>query len=215
MCSFYAGDAAAPALRTSSLTQPHDQLSVTAEGTRGDHHVAWHHRQTDTNGSCIDGSSKCNSIPRTQNQGMWPSSSCATVTQRIFEETIEEDKAVSAWPVLSAYSTANSSKPKTEPILDPNEKVNMAGKAASCRLFGIDLLSHSVSPQPLKKVPVETLNVSEISNEASLADSRLKPEILKSSKNTNEGQSQMWPKENQSQHNLTSSRSRTKVRTKG
>lgn len=208
MCSFYAGDAAAPALRTSSLTQSHDQLSVTAEGTRGDHNVVWHHSQTNKNGSFIDGISKCNSIMRTHNQVTWHSSSCMTVTQRPLEETIEEDKAVSAWPVHSAYSTANSSKPETEPINNPNEKAQKAETAASCRLFGVDLISHSVSPQPL-----EPVNVSAISNEGSVIDSHMKPELLKLTKDTNQGKSKAWEKENCNKQNSTSSRSRTKVHT--
>ncbi|PKI77889.1 hypothetical protein CRG98_001681 [Punica granatum] len=208
------GDAAAPALRSSMLTQSHDQLSVTAEGKHGDHHVLWHHSQTDMNGSCMNGSGNCNSIPRTRNEGVWPSSSCVTVTQHVFEETNEEDKAVSTWPIVPAYSTAYPSKPKTELTLDPVEKVKKPETASSCRLFGIDLMSHSVSPRPQEKVPVEPLNVSAVSNEMSVADSSLKPELSKAPKDTNQGQ-QVWAKESQSKQNVISSRSRTKVQMQG
>lgn len=158
----------------------------------------------------MNGSGNCNPNSRTQNEGMWPTPSCVTVTQHNFE-AIEEDKAVSAWPVLSAYSTASSSKPKAEPIVDPSEKVKKAETAASCRLFGIELISHSVSPQRPEKVCLELPSMSAFSNDWSVADSLLKTGLPKSSKDSNEGQSQAWPKESQSKQSLTSSRSRTKV----
>lgn len=205
MCSFHAGDAAAPALRSSALMQSHDQLSVTAEGNDGDH-VLWHHSQIDMNGS-----SNCNSILRTQEEGIWPSSSCRTAAQHIFEETIEKDKASSEWHRFSAYSTANPSRPKTEPILDPSEKFKKAGTAVSCRLFGIDLMSQSVSAQPLEKASLEPLDVSAVGYEGSVVGSQLKHDVSKSCGVTNRGQSQVWPKENLLKQKITSSRSRTKV----
>lgn len=192
------------------LTNLHDQLNVTAEGNHSDHHVVWHHSQTDTNGS-----SNCNTSLGTWNEGMRPSHSCVTGSQRIVEETIEEVKAVSAWPVQSAYSTACSSKPKTESILDPGEKVKKAETAARCRLFGIDLIGHSVSPQPLEQVSGGPPNMSAISSVGSVPDSHLKTELSKSCKENNQEQSQLWRKEKQSKRNLTSSRSRTKVHRKG
>ncbi|KAK4770697.1 hypothetical protein SAY87_031229 [Trapa incisa] len=208
-------DAGAPTLRSSVLTRLHDQLNVTAEGNQGDHHVLWHHCQTDVNDSYKNGSNNCNTVVMTHNEGMWPSPSCVTVSQRIFDRRVEEDKAVSGWPVISAYSTASTSKPKSEPNLDAGGKVKKAETAITCRLFGIDLISHSVSPQPLEQVSQEPLSISAISNGDSVGDCQQQSELPISYKDNNQEQSQLWPKEKQGKQSLTSSRSRTKVQMQG
>ncbi|KAK4743846.1 hypothetical protein SAY87_010158 [Trapa incisa] len=193
-------DDAAPTLRSSVLTQLHDHLNVTTEGNQGEHHAVWHHRETDINDCNKIGSSNCSTAVVIQNEGTWPSPSCLTVCQRIFSHTVEEDKAVSAWPVISAYSTASSSKPKSEPILDTGEKVKKAETAITCRLFGIDLIRHTVNPRSLE-------HVSAISNDGSVADSHLQPEPPKSCKDNN--------REKHGKQNIISSRSRTKVQMQG
>ncbi|KAJ6415027.1 hypothetical protein OIU84_003928 [Salix udensis] len=99
----------------SGLAQSRDlaQLSVTGEGKRNENHVMRHQKQTDINGHS-------NSMTRTQGEGGWLS--YVNVSQHLFQDSMEDSKSVSPWPVFLGYSTPLSSKSKNDPIPDPSDK---------------------------------------------------------------------------------------------
>ncbi|EEF43383.1 hypothetical protein RCOM_1311830 [Ricinus communis] len=199
-------------LWNSRLTQSHDltQLSVTAEGKRNENHIMWHHKQNDIN-------SHSNSISRTQTEGGWLSSPLVNVSQHLFQEVTEDSKSVSNWPVVSGYSTPQSSK-LNDSILDPVEKGRKSDVATSYRLFGIELINHSASSLPTEKAPAQPLSVSSGTTEAhvvstlSAADSDQKSDISKERKPE---QLHVSPKDAQSRQSSASTRSRTKVQMQG
>ncbi|KAM1097455.1 hypothetical protein ACFX15_014361 [Malus domestica] len=203
------------AMWNSGLTQSHDTstLSVAAEGKRSENHVVWHHQQADV-------ISNNNSVPRTQIDGGWLSSQAGGSPHR-FQETMEDSKSVSAWPVYSGYSTPNSSKPKNDSMFDHVEKEKKTETGTSCRIFGIDFTSHSTCfpamekahPQPISG-PTGTTE-GRVSN-PSAAESDQKSDLSKASKESKPGQLQLSPKETQSKYSCsTSARSRTKVQMQG
>ncbi|KAM1515855.1 hypothetical protein ACFXTH_014881 [Malus domestica] len=203
------------AMWNSGLTQSHDTstLSVAAEGKRSENHVVWHHQQADV-------ISNNNSVPRTQIDGGWLSSQAGGSPHR-FQETMEDSKSVSAWPVYSGYSTPNSSKPKNDSMFDHVEKEKKTETGTSCRIFGIDFTSHSTCfpamekahPQPISGLTGTTEG--RVSN-PSAAESDQKSDLSKASKESKPGRLQLSPKETQSKYSCsTSARSRTKVQMQG
>ncbi|KAB2608780.1 auxin response factor 9-like [Pyrus ussuriensis x Pyrus communis] len=199
----------------SVLTQPHDMstLSVAAEGKRSENHVVWHHQQADV-------ISNNNSVPRTQTDGGWLSSQ-AGGSPHMFQETMEDSKSVSAWPVFSGYSTPNSSKPKNDSMFDHVEKEKKTEMGTSCRIFGIDFTSHSTCFPVMEKAPAQPISGStgttegRVSNKLA-AESDQKSNLSKASKESKPGQLQVSPKETQSKQSCsTSARSRTKVQMQG
>lgn len=200
------------------LTQSHDlpQMSSTAEGKRSENHVMWHHKQADIGGPLIN--SNTTSVSRTQTEGSWLSSSHhLSASQHQFQDAAEDSKSVSAaWPALSGYSTLHSSKLNNgDPIIDPNENGKKAETATSCRLFGFELINHS-SSTPLGKAHAHPISASSDGNgllsTLSASDSDQKSDLSKASKEQQQGQSHVSPKEIQSKQNCYSNtRSRTKV----
>ncbi|GKV31643.1 hypothetical protein SLEP1_g40315 [Rubroshorea leprosula] len=195
----------------SGVTHSRDltRLSVTAEGVRNDN-LAWHHMQTEI-------SSSCDAVSRTQiSDGGWLGSPHLNVSQHLFQDTIEDSKGVSAWPVNSGYSAPHSSKLKSDLMLDPAEKGRKTEMATSCRLFGIDLINSAARATPSEQAPAEAVAVSGGTTEGhgltiqSICDSDLKSDVSNDSK----GQSQLAVKETNRQGS-NSTRSRTKVQMQG
>nr|WGH73283.1 binding protein transporter ARF9B [Mangifera indica] len=195
----------------SSLTQSHDvkQLSV-AEGNRSDDHVSWHNKQTDFNRNG-------NSVSRTQTDGEWLASPHVTFSQQLFPDAVDDNKNVSAWHAFHGYSTPHSSKANNDPMTDRVEAGRKTEMAASCRLFGIDLINHSTSSTAVEKaaassVTTEGHNLGSIS----AGDSDKKSDLPKTFREKKHDQLQVSPKEIQSrQSSSASTRSRTKVQMQG
>ncbi|KAG5249455.1 auxin response factor [Salix suchowensis] len=190
----------------SGLAQSRDlaQLSVTGEGKRNENHVMRHQKQTDINGHS-------NSMTRTQGEGGWLS--YVNVSQHQFQDSMEDSKSVSPWPVFLGYSTPLSSKSKNDPIPDPSDKERKSEVPASYRLFGFDLVNQSTSSTPIEKVPAQPISVSSGATDGrvlaapSAFESDRKSEVFKEKK----------PEllETQSKQSSTSTRSRTKVQLQG
>lgn len=204
---------AASAPWSARLAQSHNltQLSVTAEDKRIDNHVAWHHKQSDF-------SSNSNFMSRTQSDGEWLTSPRVKFSQQLFQEAIDDNKNISAWPAHSGHSTPHSSKPNNDTLLEQVETGRKTETGTSCRLFGIELINHATSSAPSEKVPVSSLTTEGhiISTISAAADSDGKSDIAKEFKEKKQEQVQVSPKESQSKQScLTSNRSRTKVQMQG
>ncbi|KAL5814412.1 hypothetical protein ACOSQ3_025203 [Xanthoceras sorbifolium] len=192
----------------SRFTESQDltQLNVTAEVKRSDNHIAWHHKQTDFNNG--------NSMSRTQTDGDWLTSPHVSFSQHLFQDTVDDNKSVSAWPAVSGYSTPQSSKMNNESMLDGAETGRKTETATSCRLFGIDLINHSMTSTTMEKAPVSSLTTDgHILSTPSAADSDQKSDFSKAFKEKKE--LLVSPKETQSRQSCTSTRSRTKVQMQG
>ncbi|KAJ6426419.1 hypothetical protein OIU84_022099 [Salix udensis] len=117
----------------------------------------------------------------------------------------------------AGYSTPLSSKSKNDPIPDPSDKGRKSEVPASYRLFGIDLVNHSLSSTPIE-VPAQPMSICSGATEGhglgtlSAVDSDQKSEASKEQKSE---QLQKSPKEIQSKQSSTSTRSRTKVQMQG
>ncbi|GLT49667.1 hypothetical protein SLA2020_232100 [Shorea laevis] len=179
------------------------------EGVRNDN-LAWHHMQTEI-------SSSCDAVSRTQiSDGGWLGSPHLNVSQHLFQDTIEDSKGVSAWPVNSGYSAPHSSKLKSDLMLDPAVKGRRTEMATSCRLFGIDLINSVARATRSEQAPAEAIVVSGGTTEGhglsiqSISDSDLKSDFSKDSK----GRSQLSVKETNRQSS-NSPRSCTKVQMQG
>ncbi|XVF51285.1 hypothetical protein PTKIN_Ptkin04bG0172600 [Pterospermum kingtungense] len=199
---------------SSRVMHSHDlgRHSITAEAKRNENPVMWHHMQTEMNSSC-------SSVLKTQNEGCWLSSPGGSVSQRLFPDAREDKKSVSAWPVLSGFSNPQLNNDST---FDPMEKVKKSEAAASCRLFGFELIKHSASSTPLERTPSQLCTVNTGTTEGyspstlSPTDSDLKSDISKDSKEKKQEQLDLSAKEIQSRQSCSSStRSRTKVQMQG
>ncbi|GAY39327.1 hypothetical protein CUMW_043510 [Citrus unshiu] len=204
---------AASAPWSARLAQSHNltQLSVTAEDKRIDNHVAWHHKHSDF-------SSNSNFMSRTQSDGEWLTSPRVKFSQQLFQEAIDDNKNISAWPAHSGHSTPHPSKPNNDTLLEQVETGRKTETGTSCRLFGIELINHATSSAPSEKVPVSSLTTEGhiISTISAAADSDGKSDIAKEFKEKKQEQVQVSPKESQSKQScLTSNRSRTKVQMQG
>ncbi|KAH7513714.1 hypothetical protein FEM48_Zijuj11G0010300 [Ziziphus jujuba var. spinosa] len=169
------------------------QMSVAPDGKRGDH-AAWHHHHQ---------------------EGGWLSSPNASCTQHIFQDT-EDSKSVSMWPLLS---TQNLSK-LNEPVYDQVDKERKTETSNSVRVFGVDLINHSIHSPPIEKGQKEPHQPSCVNTEItewrastlSAAESDPKSDVSKAPKERVSGQFQVSPKESQSKQSCSNS---TRSRTKG
>ncbi|XVE58098.1 hypothetical protein DITRI_Ditri04bG0143000 [Diplodiscus trichospermus] len=197
----------------SRVMNSHDltRHNIAAEAKRNENPVMWHHMQTEMNSSC-------SSVSKTQNEGSWLSSPSLSVSQHRYPDVREDNKSICAWPVLSGFSNPQVNNDST---FDPVEKVKKSETAASCRLFGIDLINHSASSSPLERTPTQLYTMTTGTTEGhgtstlSYPDSDQKSDISKDSKEKQE-LLQLPAKENQSKQSCSSStRSRTKVQMQG
>ncbi|XWS61586.1 hypothetical protein CRYUN_Cryun07bG0138300 [Craigia yunnanensis] len=197
----------------SRVMHSHDltRRNITAEAKRNENPVMWHHMQTEINSSC-------SSVSKIRNEGSWLSSPGMSVSQHLFLDAREDNKSVSVWPVLSGFSNPQLTNDST---FDPIEKVKKSETAASCRLFGIELINHSASSTPLERTPTQLSTMTTGTTEGhgpstlSPTDSDQKSDISKDKEKKQE-QLQFSAKEIQSRQSCSSStRSRTKVQMQG
>ncbi|KAE8725305.1 Auxin response factor 9 [Hibiscus syriacus] len=186
------------------------QHNVSAEAKRNENLVLWHHMQTEINSSC-------SSVSKTRNEASWLPSGMS-VSQHPFPDAIEGSKSVSGWSLLSSFSNPQL---KDDSTFDPIEKLKKSETAASCRLFGIELINHSVSSTPVERTHTQLSNVTVGTTEGhgistlSPTDSDQKSDISKDSKDKQEEQLQVSSKEIQNRQSSNSTRSRTKVQMQG
>ncbi|KAL4284446.1 hypothetical protein GQ457_16G025950 [Hibiscus cannabinus] len=186
------------------------QCNISAEAKRNENHVMWHHMHTEINSSC-------SSVSKTQNEGSWLSSGMS-VSQHLFPDAREDSKSVSGWPLLSGFS---NSQLKDDSTFIPIEKLKKSETAASYRLFGIELINHSVSSTPVERTPTQLSNVTAGTTEGhcpstlSPTDSNQKSDISKDSKEKQQEQLLVSGKEIQNRPSSNSTRSRTKVQMQG
>ncbi|XP_039050849.1 auxin response factor 9-like isoform X1 [Hibiscus syriacus] len=198
----------------SGVMHSHDptQRNISAEAKRNENHVMWHHMRAQVNSSC-------SSVSKTQNEGSWLSSGMS-VSQHLFPDAREDSKSVSGWPLLSGFSNPQL---KDDLTFDPIEKLKKSETAASCRLFGIELINHSVgSTTPVERTSTQLSKVTAGTTEghgptilSSPTDSDQKPDNSKDSKEKQQEQLQVSAKEIQSRQSPNSTRSRTKVQMHG
>lgn len=205
---------AAPAIWNSGYTQTHDlkQLRVTDEGKSSDHFM-WNYKMADVNSSS-------SSITRVQTEGGWLPSPCLSVSPNILPDAVDDSKSVSALPVRCRHSIAHPSSLNNELMPNPAEDGKKVEPTSSCRLFGIDLINHTLSSPPSDKGPFQSMCVSTATTEGhvqmalSTADSDQKCDIQKASEEVKQRQMQNLGKEGQTKQ-ICSTRSRTKVQMQG
>ncbi|KAK3228109.1 hypothetical protein Dsin_007971 [Dipteronia sinensis] len=194
----------------SRFTQSQDltQLNVTAEGKRSDNHVLWHHKQTDFNNNS-------NSMSRTQTDGDWLASPHVSFSQHLFQDAVDDNKSVSAWPAVSGYSTPQSTKMNNDSMHGKPEEAKKTETAPSCRLFGFELINRSITSTAMEKAAVSSLTTEVHIHSNVSADSDHKSDFSKAFKETKE-QLHVSAKETHSRQSCsTSTRSRTKVQMQG
>lgn len=198
---------AASAFLDAGLTQSDmTQLSVIAESKRSDGTSMWHHKQTDMNSK-----SNSSTMSRNPTDGSWLSSPHSSCPSHLFQETTDDSKSVSAWPV----SKPHSSRLSNSHILDQVGKENKVETATSYRLFGIELLDHSQNSPSVEKASAHAVNLPIVTSEGcvstfSRTDVGHKSYVSKASKERKQEQQQVSPKET---HSKQICRSRTKVLT--
>lgn len=193
------------------LPQPDTtQINVLAESKQNDKTGSWHHMQTDMNSK----SNSNNTMLRNQTEGSWLSSPHSSCPSHLFQDTTDDSKSVSGWPV----SKPHSSRLSNEHVLDQVDKENKVETAASYRLFGIDLIDHSRNSPAVEKASPHAVNVAKVTTEGctstlSQTDAGHMSEVPNSSsKERKQEQQQVSPKETQSKQVC---RSRTKVQMQG
>ncbi|XP_027907403.1 auxin response factor 9-like isoform X1 [Vigna unguiculata] len=186
------------------------QINVLAESKHNDNTGTWHHMQTDMNSK----SNSNNTMLRNQTEGSWLSSPHSSCPSHLFQDTTDDSKSVSAWPV----SKPHPSRLNNEHVLDQVDKESKVETATSYRLFGIDLIDHSRNTPAVEKASPHAVNVPKVTTEGctstlSQTDGGHMSEVPKaSSKERKQEQQQVSPKESQSKQ---ISRSRTKVQMQG
>lgn len=193
---------------------PHDSPlgNGTAECPRSQHRSA-NQNHMDISCSQLQGSRNCNS--RTHAEGDWLSSSHGnTSLSRFADET--ESKSTIAWTAFTSCSaTPAKLSNHSQSHLHDGRKPDTV---ASCRLFGIDLISPSTGA--LDKELLKPINASNVTTQECLpttlsgSGSEHKSDLSKDSKDQIVGQLQLPSKEVQSKQS-GSTRSRTKVQMQG
>lgn len=163
--------------------------------------------QTDMNSK----SNSNNTMLRNQTEGSWLSSPHSSCPSQLFQDTTDDSKSVSAWPV----SKPHPPRLNNEHALDQVDKESKVETATSYRLFGIDLIDHSRNSPAVEKASPLAVNVPKVTttegctSTLSQTDAGHMSEVPKaSSKERKQEQQQVSPKETQSKQ---ISRSRTKV----
>ncbi|CAK9163090.1 unnamed protein product [Ilex paraguariensis] len=212
-----------PVLETASSAVWHPssestKLSCTTEGKKSENHVPWNSKQSEISASLRNRNGS--SIFRKNVMGGWLSPSHLNASRKMFADEIEDSKSASAWSVPSSYSTLPLTKQSNDLTPDLGD-VMRSDTVASCRLFGIDLISPAPGSSSLvAKAPLKPVCVSNGTGEGHLlsamsaVDSEQKSELSNDSKEQKQGQLQVSPKEVQSKQSC-STRSRTKVQMQG
>lgn len=214
-------------LWNTGLTQSYDsrQQSSCPEGKRIENNVIWNHKQADGS-TLINSNSSC--LSGTQTEGGWLPSPNTSVSQHLLQDAMEDNKSVSAWPVLLGCSTQHSSIPKADPMLDSIDMGKKVETTTSCRLFGIELMNQPTVSLPGENAPAQPnsayIGTTEgtVPTNMSATDSDEKSDISKAFKENAQGQLQFSPKETRSKQSCSSkpsfsisTRSRTKVQMQG
>ncbi|XP_054825261.1 auxin response factor 9 [Prosopis cineraria] len=187
------------------------QVGAVAESNRSDNSGMWHHSQTEMNSKSCS-----NNLSRNQTEGSWLSSPHSSSPPQLLQDTTDDGKCVSAWPVHSVHSAPHSSRLNNDHVLEQAGKENKVETATSCRLFGIELIGHFQNSTAMEKAPAHAAGILNGPSERHVnvffgTDSDRKHNISKASF---EGkQEQLQGKETQSKQ--ICSRSRTKVQMQG
>ena len=129
-----------------------------------------------------------------QTEAIWLSS-----PSQLYHDTTDDSKSISAWPI----SKPHSERLNNDHFIDQVDKeINKVEAATSYRLFGIDLIDHA------RNNSLSAENASGITSECKI-DVNHVSDISKASKEWNQEQLQLSPKETQSKQ--VCSRSCTKV----
>ncbi|XP_072965541.1 auxin response factor 18-like isoform X1 [Typha angustifolia] len=214
-----------PAFSYSGIS--HDLSHLTALSSTDAHNmepqVVWSGMQNGNKGNGVmDGSSARDPVISDGCPKDWhslirnPSSSLTDVSLHLFPHMNEETK-VPPWPVISSYTAEDT----TLKLCNGVEEHKKPGSISStCRLFGVDLVSHSHCTASAEKANVAPTGISITGIEdpptratGSVAESDQLSGLSKVSKEQKRV-SQEYPKEVQSKQN-GSSRSRTKVQMQG
>nr|KYP62889.1 Auxin response factor 9 [Cajanus cajan] len=135
------------------------QINVLAESKRNENTGTWHHLQTDMNSK----SNSNNTMLRNQTEGSWLSSPHSSCPPHLFQDTTDDSKSVSAWPV----SKPPSSRLNHDHAPDQVDKESKVETATSYRLFGIELIDHSRNSPALEKASAHAVNVPKVTTEGS------------------------------------------------
>lgn len=149
-----------------------------------------------------------------QTEGSWLSNPHSSSPPLSFQDTIDDSKSVSAWPVHSVHPTPHSSRLNNDHMIAQTGKENKVETATSCRLFGIELIGQSQNSPAIEKAPAHAVSVPDGTSESHVSslsgtDSDPKGDISKPSQEGKQVKLQVSPKETMSKQ--LSSRSRTKV----
>ncbi|XP_061371874.1 auxin response factor 9-like isoform X1 [Gastrolobium bilobum] len=173
--------------------------------------VFWDAGRTD-----MSSKSNSNTILRNTTEGSWLSSPNSSCPSHLIQDTTDDSKSVSAWPV----SNPQSSRLNNNPVLvDQVDKENKIETATSYRLFGIELIDHSRNSPAVEKASTHAVNVPRVIttegyvSAVSRIDAGHKSDVSKASKERKQEQQQVPPKETQNKQ--ICSRSRTKVQMQG
>ncbi|RDX85638.1 Auxin response factor 9, partial [Mucuna pruriens] len=172
------------------------QINVLAESKRNDNTGTWHHMQTDMNSK----NNSSTTMLRNQTEGSWLSSPHSSCPSHLFQDTTDDSKGVSVWPV----SMSHSSRLNNDHVLDQVDKESKVEAATSYRLFGIELIDHSRNSPAVEKASAHPVNVPKVTTEGcastlSLTDAGYKSDVPKDlSKEKKQEQQQVSPKETQS-----------------
>ncbi|OWM85201.1 hypothetical protein CDL15_Pgr027988 [Punica granatum] len=199
-----------PALWNSGLRHSSD------EEKRTENYFMWNHKQQ------MDINVNSNSpVTRVQTEGPWLSSPRFSVSQRLSQDMSEDSKSATARSVISGYPATQPSKLHNGQLPSPVEEgKKVVERTTSCRLFGIELISHSTSLPLVEKPPVQ-LSVSSGTTEghvhsiSSAAESDPKSDFPKGSKENKKVQLPILGKDPQAKQTSASMRSRTKVQMQG
>ncbi|KAL2516681.1 Auxin response factor 9 [Abeliophyllum distichum] len=139
-------------------------------------------------------------------------------SQNVFAEETEKSKSASAWSAFSNHLATHSGKQSNVPVPYLNDR-RESHNVATCRLFGVDLISPSIGvlgetskikPVNIPSDACERYNSSKLSS----VDSEQKSCLSKDSKESKQEQLQVLTKEVQRRENQTS-RSCTKAQMQG
>ncbi|KAL9242941.1 hypothetical protein vseg_016896 [Gypsophila vaccaria] len=135
---------------------------------------------------------------------LWNTSAC------VAQSDTEDCKSATAWSVFSGYATPNARKQS-----DQNDNGRKSETVASCRLFGIDLMSPS-TPNSQEGVIRQYLNVSRIpaAEQGPSSDSAVDLDLSGMCREKRQSVQLLSPRELQSKLS-SSTRSRTKVQMEG
>ncbi|KAK4788705.1 hypothetical protein SAY86_020024 [Trapa natans] len=191
-------------------TSSQDIWSSSDDDKRSESYFMWHQQWRDFSGN------KSSSLTRVQTEVPWLSSPCPSVPQSLSHDMSEQSRSPSAHS-LFGYSTSKLIKLNNGPLLSPVEEGNeVVARASSCRLFGIDLISHHPSFPSVEKSPLQISVSSGISEgHVHSVSSAAESDLSKVSKGNKLVKMPQSSKDLHRRQSSVSARSRTKVQMQG